>query len=148
MNIESPVLGSIEIAEDKVIEFPQGLPGFESCKRFALVHDEDESAGLFMLQSLDEPDLVFSLTMPGNLGVNYEFELSDEEVAVLGLSKAEEAVVAVIVRKEVEGEAASPDRTGLRANFMAPLVINVDARRGLQKVINRMGCEVTLKSVG
>ena len=39
----------------------------------------------------------------------------------------------VIVRDEGEGPA-----TGLRANFMAPLVINTGERVGLQKVIDRL----------
>ena len=58
-----------------------------------------------------------------------------------------DAVVAVIVRKE-EGDAANPASTGLRANFVAPLVINVGERVGLQKVINRLGCEITLRAQG
>ena len=29
MQIKSPMFGSAEIAEDKIIEFPMGLPGFE-----------------------------------------------------------------------------------------------------------------------
>ena len=28
MQIKSPMFGSAEIAEDKIIEFPMGLPGF------------------------------------------------------------------------------------------------------------------------
>lgn len=53
--------------------------------------------------------------------------------------------MAVIVRKEEAGE-GSPATAGLRANFMAPLVINVAARRGLQKVINKLGCDITLRA--
>lgn len=147
MDIESPVLGKVEIDDDKLIEFPAGLPGFEDCKRFALVHDETTEAGLFMLQSTDEPGLVFAVTGPENLGVNYEFSLTDEEVASLMLEKPEDAAVAVILRKE-EGESTSPASTGMRANFMAPLVINVTARRGLQKIINKLGCDVTLRAMG
>ena len=55
------------------------------------------------------------------------------------------AAVAVIVRKD-EGE--SPAGTGLRANFMAPLVINTGERVGLQKLIDRLGCEITLRAGG
>lgn len=147
MNIESPVLGQVSIADDKVIEFPEGLPGFETCTRFALLHDEAGGSGLFMLHSVDEPDLIFSVTGPENLGVNYEFSLTDEEAAMLQLDKPEDAVVAVILRKE-DSAPASPASTGMRANFMAPLVINVEARRGLQKIINRLGCDVTLRAMG
>jgi len=147
MNIESPVLGKVSIADDKVIEFPEGLPGFESCTRFALLHDEAGGAGLFLLHSMDEPDLMFSVTGPENLGVNYEFSLTDDEVSILQLEKPADAVVAVILRKE-DGGPESPVSAGMRANFMAPLVINVEARRGLQKIINRLGCDVTLRAMG
>ncbi|ANQ83562.1 flagellar assembly protein FliW [Azoarcus olearius] len=143
MKIESPVFGSAEVSDDKVIEFPAGLPGFEHCKRFVLVHEEGSDTAVFLLQSVDDADVAFSITGPEQLGINYEFALSDEEVATLGLASPAEALVAVIVRKD--GEAGSPASTGLRANFMAPLVINVEGRRGLQKVINRLGCDIVLR---
>lgn len=146
MKILSPVLGAIEVAEDKVIEFPAGLPGLEDCKRFALLHDTVASSGLFMLQSVDDPNLVLSVTGPESLRVNYEFSLSDDEVAALQMDKPEDVVVAVILSKDV-GENAAPGSAGMRGNFMAPLVINVAARRGLQKIINKAGCEVTLRAV-
>lgn len=145
MKIESQVFGTVEIPEDKVIDFPAGLPGFEHCKRFALTYEEGSSASLFLLQSVEDPDAVFSITAPDSLGVNYEFSLSDEEVATLKLESPADALVAVIVRKE-ESDEKTPAGAGLRANFMAPLVINVAARRGLQKIINKLGCDVTLRA--
>lgn len=143
MKIESPVFGSTEVADDKVIEFPAGLPGFEQCKRFVLVHEEGSDPSVFVLHSTDDASVAFSVTGPERLGVNYEFALTDDEVALLELKNPAEALVAVIVRKD--GELGSPASTGLRANFMAPLVINVEARRGLQKVINRLGCDIVLR---
>lgn len=144
MHIESPVLGQIEVSDEKIIDFPRGLPGFEQCTRFALVHDESGESALHLLQSLDEPALVLSVAGPELLGISYEFELQPEEVSLLGLERAEDVAVAVILRRD-DGEAASPADTGMRANFMGPLVINTESRKGLQKVINRLGCEVILR---
>lgn len=144
MKIESPLFGSFEVAEDKLIEFPAGLPGFEDCHLFTLVHEEGGSQRLFQLQSVDDPGLAFSLADPKDLGVNYEFPLDDQEVAALGLQSPADAWVALIVRREAIGE-GTPANAGLRANFMAPLVINVAARRGLQKVLNRIGFDVTVR---
>lgn len=144
MNILSPVLGAIDVSDDKVIEFPAGLPGFEQCRRFVLVHDAEQNAGLFMLQSVDDPELVLSITGPEMLRVNYEFTLSDDELEMLELKKPEDAAVAVILSKE-EGE--SPASAGLRGNFMAPLVINTVTRKGVQKIINKRGCELTLRAI-
>jgi flagellar assembly factor FliW len=144
MQIKSPLFGSAEIAEDKIIEFPMGLPGFEESRRWTLVHEEGREPDVFLLQSVDDAQLGFSITMPALLGVNLEFTLSDEEVAMLKLASPADAVVAVIVRKDD----ADPASTGLRANFVAPLVINVGERIGMQKVINRLGCEITLRAQG
>ena len=142
MHIESPVFGPIEVDAENIIEFPAGLPGFDACHRFAFV-EEGEHAKVLQMQSVDDPQIVFSVTDPAALGVNYEFVLNDDEVSALALSAPEEATVAVIVRK-TDGE-GSPAEAGLKANFMAPLVINMNARRGLQKVMEEVGCDVTLR---
>ncbi|AUL98844.1 flagellar biosynthesis protein FliW [Zoogloeaceae bacteirum Par-f-2] len=144
MKIDSAQFGSIDVAEDKLIEFPAGLPGFEHCKRFALVHEEGTDR-VALLHSADDPEVVFSLADPATFGVHYEFKLSDEEQTALGLSSPEQALVVVIVRKDEAAE-GSPASAGLRANFMAPLVINVDARRGLQKVISKMECDIVMRA--
>lgn len=145
MKIESPVLGTIEVADDKIIAFPRGLSGFEGSTRFALLHDEESDSGLFLLQSADDPEVVFSVTNPVALGIHYEFELDSEESQLLQLERPEQAVVLVILRKKDE-ELDSPATAGMTANFMAPLVLNVESRYGLQKVIPRLGCEITLRA--
>jgi flagellar assembly factor FliW len=142
MHIESPVFGPLEVNAEQIIEFPAGLPGFEDCHRFAFV-EEGAKSNVLQMQSVDDPQIVFSVTDPGALGVNYEFVLNDAEVSALGLESPDDATVAVIVRKR-DGE-GSPAEAGLKANFMAPLVINMRARRGLQKVLEYVGCDVTLR---
>lgn len=144
MKIQSDLFGPFEVDEDKLIDFPGGLPGFEDCTRYTLVREEGASHGIFQLQSVDDPALGFSLTDPRTLGVNYEFALTDPEVAALALTDPADAWVGVIVRRDEIG-GGTPANAGLRANFMAPIVINVATRRGLQKVINRLGCDITLR---
>lgn len=146
MNIDSPVLGRIEVSDDKIIDFPAGLPGFEHLQRFALLHDEDDEAReLFLLLAVDAPEVLFSVTDPANVAVHYELRLTDEESAEIGLDDPAQAAVLVILRRE-DGDGA-PETAGLRANFMAPLVVNLETRRGLQKIMSRVDCEVTLRSL-
>ncbi|MDR2260176.1 MAG: flagellar assembly protein FliW [Azoarcus sp.] len=144
MKIESPVLGAVEISDDKVIEFPQGLPGFEQLRRFVFIHEEGGESGVFLLQSVDDANIAFSVTGPERLGITYELPLSDAEVAALELSRPEDAVVAIIVRKDDK----VPANAGLRANFMAPLLINIGARRGLQKIIDKVSYDIILRVRG
>jgi len=144
MKVESPVVGSLDISADKIIEFPKGLPAFEQCRQFTLVHEEGAKA-ILLLQSVDDPAVVFSIAGADSLGVNYEFSLNDDETAMIGLEDPQDAAVAVIVRK-LKGEQETPATVGLQANFMAPLVINTKTRRGLQKNIGKLGCDVTLRA--
>lgn len=143
MHIDSPAFGPIDVDADKIIEFPYGLPGFETCQQFTFVEDGD-SGVVLQMQSVDDPSVVFSVTDPKMLGVNYEFSLSDDEVDTLALASPTDAAVAVIVRKD--SGSGSPADAGLKANFMAPLVINTVERRGIQKVMEKVGCDITLRA--
>lgn len=129
------LLGPIEIDEAHTLEFPAGIPAFEDCTRFQLFHDADsDEPRVFWLQSLDRPDLLFSLTDPALLGLRYELELSDAEVASLRLADPADAVVLLMVYRDGEaGDGQHPALAHLRANLLGPLVLNLREKRGLQK---------------
>lgn len=147
MKITSPVVGEVEVSADRVIEFPAGLPGFEACHQFTLLHSEDNDAPrLFMLQCIDDQDVMFTVTTPDFLGLNYEFALTDDEVAALQLTSSDDVSVLLIVRRN-EDEDGVPAESPVRANLMAPLVLNTTTRRALQKVIGRVDTSVTLRAV-
>ena len=148
MKIESPAVGSIDISEDRIIDFPAGLPGFEDLHKFAILHEETSpSNNVFVLQSMDDQTLAFSITTPDALGVHYDFTLNPEEAKSIELQNPADASVVIIIRKGDNDEDNTPVGAGLRANFRAPLVINTKARKGLQKVISRLGCDITLRAI-
>jgi len=141
MNIDTPHSGSLDVAPDRIIEFPQGLAGFEDYHRYTLFHPETEDGGMpryFFLQSIDDPAVTFNIADPAMFGFTYEIEISDEESAALDLVDPSEAVVVVILVKD---ESAG----GVRANLKAPLVLNVRARRGIQHVFSGLDFQVALK---
>jgi len=144
MKIDSPAFGSLDVANNKVIEFPGGLPGFEDCKHFTLIEVADRAQEVAILQGVDRPEIAFSVTTPDLLGLQYEFALTEEEEALLGAAQPEDVAVMLILRREEAGD-ASASSAQVRANLTGPLVINVATMRGLQKVIARLGCEVTLR---
>ncbi|GAA5171278.1 flagellar assembly protein FliW [Viridibacterium curvum] len=142
MRIESPRFGSLEVDAEKLISFPAGLPGFEDCKRFTLLEMEITSGpGIGVLQSVEHPEIAFSVAEPDQFGLHYEFALSEDEEALLRISRSEDVAVLLILRRN-EGPDSEPP---VKANLMAPLVINMANRTGLQKVIGRVGCDVTLR---
>ena len=140
MNIESPRFGTLTVEPSKIIEFPQGLVGMETSRRFTLFHPEGTEPKFFILQSIDDPEIALKVVDPALLGFSYEIELSDEETALLKYSDPADIVVVVIVWSE----AASLNQPGsqLRANLKAPLVINTRERRGLQHIFLELNCAV------
>lgn len=141
MNIDTPHSGSIEVAPDRIIEFPNGLAGFEQFRRYSLFHPETEEGApprFFILESLDDPAVAFNIADPALFGFTYEINLPDDEAAALDLSDPAEAAVVVILVK---------DGDSVRANLKAPLILNVRARRGIQHVFAGLDYQVALKPV-
>jgi len=129
-----------QLEEQKVIEFPRGLPGFEEERRFRLMHDSDsEAPRVHWLQSVEDSGVQLSVADPASLQVNYEIALSDEENSLLKLEAPEHCAVLVVLYR-TDGESA------IRANFLAPLLINTQRRIGMQKVLNAVEREVTIRS--
>ena len=73
MKVETYLFGAVEVSPEKVIEFPNGLVGFEQNKRFMLAHEDGTAQpSSYTLQSLDDPNLAFQIVDPVTLGFNYE----------------------------------------------------------------------------
>lgn len=144
MKIDSPRFGCLEIESNKAIEFPAGLPGLEDCKRFSMIEVDANPQVLAVLQSMDQPDIAFSVTTPDMLGLHYEFDLTEDEQALLQATRAEDVAVMLILRADDSPHRREAD-SPVKANLMAPLVINAQSRIGIQKVIAKLGCEVTLR---
>lgn len=132
MKIALPRFGidEVEIDPASLIEFPNGLPGFEGCKQFKLFHSEDNPA-VFWLLSVDAPDVVFSITSPEALGVHYNMTLSDEELAALKSQADDELQVTVMYSWKDE----SSEANAIQAYFDAPIIINVSKQTAVQKIL-------------
>lgn len=138
MKIDSPRFGTLTVEAGKIIEFPEGLAGFEQCRRFTLFHPENTEPKFYILQSLDDPELAFQIVDPAQLGFSYEIAMNDEQSALLKLADPGDAVVMVIVWKSETDDGGTP----LRANLNAPLIINTRERRGLQHNFTQLNYRV------
>jgi flagellar assembly factor FliW len=129
-----------QIDPEKVLTFPQGIPGFETYTRFRLFHKEENDVSAYWLESCDAPTVTFTLVDPTVYGLNYELHLDEEEEKILGTSDPRElAVLMMLSKKEENG------RTGaLNANITGPIIVNPKARTGLQKVIVRSKLNVSI----
>jgi len=131
----------VDIDSASVITFPQGIPPFDDCTRYKFFHEKGKGL-VFWLQSLDEADLVFSITDPALLRLAYEVELTEEEQTLLQFEEGNELVLAVILYRE-DGAQTKP----MNAVATAPIIINTDKRIGLQKMLTEFGAQVVIKGI-
>jgi flagellar assembly factor FliW len=117
----------VEVAEDTILTFPEGVPGFERHRRFALIQDP-KLAPFSWLQSLHDPLVGFLVIDPGLLVPGYEFDIADPDVELLGLNDPSEAsVLSILVVPE--------DIRAMTANLQAPLIMNPRKRIAKQVIL-------------
>lgn len=136
MSSQNNPITPLDITPDKVITFPQGIPGFESCKRFGLFN-QDADGVLFSLQCLDDASVAFTVADPSVFGFRYDMPVPEEFIATLELQASDEVAVAVMVFKSEGG--------GVHANLTAPLLINMRNQLGVQRAMNNLTVDVTLR---
>lgn len=146
MKIDTTRFGELEINPDAILTFPQGLIGFEGCKRYQLLHEDKAGPVVFYLQSLDDPAVAFSIVDPALFGFNYELTLSDEEVVLLQAGgPADLAVVLMVYKPAGNMQEKALLMGGISANINGPLVLNLNKKLGLQKVLVGTHYDITLR---
>ncbi len=125
MLIQTTRFGPVDIDESRTLEFPGGLLGFSSYKKFALLQP-DENGVFFWLQSTESADLAFVVTDPALWLPDFQANIRKEQMDELGLREIADAQVLVIVNKRDQS---------LTANLQGPLVVNSGNRTAMQLVL-------------
>ncbi|HWQ89287.1 MAG TPA: flagellar assembly protein FliW [Desulfitobacteriaceae bacterium] len=129
MNIESTRFGTLDVKEEQLIRFPQGIPGFPEEKSFVYLQEDRESPFSF-LQSATEANLTFLLVEPFQFFSDYEFILEDEVTEELGLTPdnfPDVFLIATVKEKLAD----------MTVNLLAPLIINSCSQLGRQVILEK-----------
>jgi flagellar assembly factor FliW len=126
MKINTSRFGRIEIEPSDVLHFPSGLWGFEECKDWVILSDQENSA-LAWLQSVDQPSVALAVASPRRFVPTYKMHLAKRELTLLGLTEARQARVLVIV---------GHTNRAITLNLKAPVLINLERRLGRQVITN------------
>lgn len=131
MIIKTKFFGEVELDDDKVLEFSNGIIGFEHLKLYAILYDEDkeEATRISWLQSLEEPLLVLPIVDPSSVIADYSPIIEDELLTSLENNKDEDLLI--LVALSVPGE----DMTKVTANLKAPFIINAETKKGAQIIV-------------
>lgn len=126
MIIKTSRFGQLEVDEQRLITFQDGILGFPDYKCYALVQTGQDS-GFYWLQSVECPDLAFVVTDPRLFVADYRAPIKAETLAGLELDSVDGAQVFIIVNKVDDL---------LTGNLQGPLVVNVGSRVARQLVLS------------
>lgn len=127
MLVNTARFGQLEIAEEELLTFSEGIPGFPEMKKFILLEYQPGSPFRF-LQSGEEPNLTFVLADPFFFFADYEFDLPEEAILNLELKDPREAEVWVLV-------VVPENPKEMTANLQGPVIINREASLGQQIIL-------------
>jgi flagellar assembly factor FliW len=137
MLVKTKHFGEIDLDEDKIITFDEGILGFADYKRYAIIYDNEsgERPDITWLQNIDEPALAIPVVSPFLIKPDFNPTVEDELLASLGEITPENLVVLVSVT-------VPSDVSKISANLRAPFVINADQKKGCQVIVDDADYEV------
>lgn len=137
MKANTRLFGEIDIPEEKIITFDQGVLGFEEYKKFTIIFDtsKETESSISWLQCMDEPELAFPMINPFYVMEDYNPVVETEWLEPLGGVTDENIVIFVFVN-------IKSDITKLTANLKAPIIINSDTRKGAQLIVENTEYEI------
>lgn len=131
MKIPTTRFGAIDVADDEILSFPEGLLGFPALRKFALI--PNPKGGPFLwLQAAEDPGVAFVVVDPVEFFSDYKVSVRSDDVASIRLADAAEGRVVVILT--VPG-----DPREITANLQGPIVLNIKERLGRQVVLAEPG---------
>ena len=120
--------GQINVPDEKVIHFAEGLPGLPCMRRSILIKAE-ETAPFYWLQSVEDGEIAIPVINPMLVDEAYAPSVEDSVFEELELETEEDLlVVNVAVLPE--------DLTTMTANMTAPILINIARNIGRQVVLD------------
>ncbi len=134
MRVHTVNFGDLEVPDDKIINFKEGLPGFAQIHHFTILEIEEIKPFQY-LQSLEEPPIALLIINPFLVDRDYRFDLSPADMEEIGSrDTGNVAVYAVATVPE------NPEKATL--NLMAPIMVNEANRCGKQVILHDSGYSV------
>ena len=122
--------GELEIEEQDVVRFADGIPAFEDEHEFVVLPYEEGTPYMF-LQSMATPELAFLMTDPFVFFSDYSFELDDENMEKLAINSMDDVLVCTLISVPRSGVA------DMTTNLLAPVVINRHTMQARQIVLEK-----------
>lgn len=129
MMIKTKHFGDINIDDDKIILFEEGILGFPDLTKYLFMESEEENSPFCWLQSIEDVNIVFPLIDVIRFIPNYNPIVDNSELEPLGEALDEDLLVYNII-------VIPQDAKDLTVNLKAPIVINLNTLKAKQVISN------------
>lgn len=127
MQIEVTGIGTVDYEEKELLNFREGLYGFEDLHRYLPVPME-ESDRIFILQSIEEPLISFILMNPFMIMEDYEPQPTASDMKELGNPAMEDVSFYVICSLKADLKEST-------LNLKCPIAVNAINREAKQLIL-------------
>lgn len=127
MVINTTRFGQIQLQNEDIITFPEGMLGFQDLRQFVLLDDPNDDIFAW-LQSCELPSVAFPVLEPEIFGHYYSVNLSKNEIELLKIKGDQKPSFMNIIT-------IPDDPTQMTANVKAPIAFNMTERIARQCVL-------------
>ena len=138
VELDTVKFGKVEIEKKSIFNFITPIIGFNGLKKYAIIDYKPDSPFKW-LQSVEDIELAFPITLCSFFGIDYQFDVPDEEAEKLGIQTADDVFVINIAN------IPSSNPQGATINMLAPIIINLSNRKAMQIVLKNTEFEVRHK---
>lgn len=128
MKLTTVRFGEVEVQEEQLVHFPQGLPGFEGLRQFTWVNPGEQLPFSF-LQSVEDGEIAFITVDPFLFYPEYSFELPDSVREELEIRQEGDIQIRAIITIRDSLESAT-------INLQAPIIVNHNQKVAKQFILH------------
>ena len=129
MKLQTTRFGAVDVDSDLILTFTQPIIGFLEHRRFVFIPVQ-EGGAVKWLQSVESGELAFLVMDPRAVVPDYQVELAAAELAELAAESVDGLEVYTLV-------VVPQDRSLVRTNLKAPILVNPRQRLAKQTVLER-----------
>ncbi len=128
MLIDTDRFGTFDTKDSKLIEFPQGLPGFEDLHNFIIL-EVGQTKPIYWLQSTENKYIALPVILTFEILDDYYIDIRDNELDELNVQSQNDLLImnVVVIPEPIEK---------MTVNLAAPIVINAVKGIGKQIIID------------
>ncbi|MDR2355188.1 MAG: flagellar assembly protein FliW [Clostridiales Family XIII bacterium] len=129
MDVTTRDFGVIQIEDDSVYSFPQGVYGFEDARSFAVFMHEEAGVSFVYLQAAHSEQPCFLVFSPWDVIPDYDPHMAEEDLRFFGVDSEKDLIFLLIATVPAD------DIRKLSVNAKSPVVLNPPGMIGRQVIL-------------